>query len=112
MKTQFCFLYNFSHFSVRRYGLLFFCCILLFFIQTSNAVSAQVTLAWDRNPEQDIIGYKLYYGTESESYSFVEDVANQTTSTVSGHEEGETYFFAVTAYNSYDESDIERHHFA
>ena len=62
-------------------------------------VAADVTLAWDRNPESDIAGYRLYYGTVSRSYTQVVDVGNVVQRTLTGLAQG-TYFFAVSAYNS------------
>jgi hypothetical protein len=62
--------------------------------------SAQVTLEWDPNSEPDLAGYKFYYGTSSENYTNVIDVGNQVTYTVTGLKPGETYYFAVTAYNT------------
>jgi hypothetical protein len=60
-----------------------------------------VSLAWDPNPETDIAGYRLYYGTEPRVYSAPVDVIGQvTTGVVPGLLPGVTYFFAATAYNT------------
>src|SRR6185503_18788678 len=59
-----------------------------------------VTLAWDANLETDLAGYKAYYGTSSRAYSFVADAANVTSLTISNLQEGLTYYFAATAYNT------------
>ncbi len=67
-------------------------------ILTTNSFSAQVTLTWNSNSESDLSGYKVYYGNSSRSYSFNVDVGNQTSYAVKGLNEGETYYFAVTAY--------------
>ena len=64
------------------------------------ADAAQVTLAWDANPEPDIAGYKLYYGTSSGTYGQPQDAGNSTTATISDLAEGTTYYLAVTAYDS------------
>ena len=64
--------------------------------------TAMVTLEWDYNSEPDIAGYKLYYGSFSRGYGYVIDIGNLTTYTVEGLAEGETYFIAVTAYNTTD----------
>ncbi len=61
--------------------------------------SAQVTLAWDSNQENDLAGYRLYYGSASGNYSQVIDVGNNNQHKVSGLTAGATYYFAVTAYN-------------
>src|SRR3990170_3256250 len=47
----------------------------------------------------DLSGYKLYYGTQSGSYSKTLDVGNATTYRVQSLSAG-SYYFAVTAYNS------------
>jgi len=79
--------------------------VLTLFVAVSPTISysAEVTLIWDaNNPEPD--GYKLYYGLESRNYLFSVDVGNQTSYTISGLTPGD-YYFAVTAYNAYGESD-------
>ena len=59
-----------------------------------------VTLAWDPSADASVVGYNLYYGTVSGSYSSRISVSNTTSATVSGLREGVTYFFVVTAYDS------------
>ena len=83
---------------------LFFIPLLL--ILASLALFAQhaycgaVTLAWDPNsPSENIAGYKLYYGTESRSYSGMIDITNGTLKKVSKLAKGYHYYFAVTAYD-------------
>jgi chitinase len=69
-------------------------------IAASNALAAQVTLAWDANTESDLAGYKVHYGTASGSYTVHTDVHKVTTSTVTGLTAGQTYYFVLTAYNA------------
>ena len=59
----------------------------------------QVTLAWDANPEPDIAGYRLHYGTESGVFPQMVDVGNVTTSVLT-LPKGGTYYAVVTAYNT------------
>lgn len=59
-----------------------------------------VTLAWDANPEIDILGYKLYMGTVSQEYSQTIDAGANTTFPVGSLEFGTTYYFAVSATNN------------
>jgi VCBS repeat-containing protein len=66
-----------------------------------------VTLAWNPNTEPDLKGYKIYYGMASGDYDVTVDVGKWTSCTIDGLEEGETYYFAATAYDSQDrESDF------
>ena len=60
-----------------------------------------VTVAWDPSPTPGVIGYTLYYGTNSGAYfDFVDFVmaGPSTMATASGLLEGVTYYFAATAY--------------
>jgi len=63
------------------------------------AHGAEVTLAWDANTENDIKGYKIYYGTASRNYSGSIKVGDITQTTISNFQEGLTYYFAATAYD-------------
>ena len=74
--------------------------IVIVLLAAAFAQAAQVTLAWDPNSEGDLAGYKVHYGTASGSYSVHIDVHNVTTYTVTGLSDGQTYYFAVTAYNT------------
>jgi type IV pilus assembly protein PilY1 len=65
-----------------------------------SAPAAQIKLAWDANSESDLAGYKVYYGTSSKSYSGSVDVGNATAYDLTGLTEGQTYYIAVTAYNT------------
>jgi hypothetical protein len=65
-----------------------------------KAHAAEITLAWDQNSEPDIAGYRIYYGQESRSYTNVVDVGNYTSCVIADLEDGETYYFAATAYNT------------
>ena len=72
---------------------------LLLLAFTANAHAGQVTLAWDANTDPELGGYKLYYGQTSGNYTGNVDVGNQTTYTLTGLTAGQTYYFAVTAYD-------------
>jgi len=79
----------------------------ILFLFQPTAYAAQATLAWDPNPEPDLAGYKVYYGTSSRIYDAVVDVGNWTHCTLDGLEEGKTYYLAATAYDTHgNESDF------
>ncbi|MBW2001292.1 MAG: fibronectin type III domain-containing protein, partial [Deltaproteobacteria bacterium] len=92
-------------------GLLSFVILtLVLTISATSAHSAELTLAWDPNAEQDIAGYKIYYKTESsgppyngtgltEGNSPI-DLGNQIEFTLHGLIDDVTYFFVATAYDT------------
>ncbi len=75
-------------------------CTVALGIVTGEAMAAQVTLTWDANTEPDLAGYKVYYGTAPGAYGTPIDVGNVTTYTVTGLADGQTYYFAATAYDT------------
>ena len=66
----------------------------------SASHARDVTLAWLPNEEPDILGYRIWYGSESENYIESIDVGNQTQFTITGLENDKKYFYAVTVYNT------------
>ncbi len=66
-----------------------------------TAAAGSVVLAWDANTEPDVSGYKLYYGTATGTYGTPTDVGNVLTYTVLNLTDGQTYYFAVTAYDTF-----------
>jgi hypothetical protein len=68
---------------------------------TQYAHGASVTLMWNPNsPVENVIGYRLYYGTESRNYAFMIDIPDETLKKISHLEKGQNYYFAVTALSS------------
>src|SRR5664279_5003754 len=65
---------------------------------TAVAATQSVTVLWDANSELDVVGYRLFYGTESRVYTNQVDVSGPM-AVASDLSEGETYYFAVIAYN-------------
>ncbi len=78
---------------------LFGCCM-------AKAVLS-VSLDWNPNTDPSVAGYNVYYGIASRSYTSIVDVGNSSNAVIGGLVEGQTYYFAVTAY-TYDgfESDF------
>ena len=84
--------------TLTRAGALFTALLLL--VTHSFAYAGQTNLAWNANTDPRVAGYFLYYGQTSGSYTAKVDVAKQTSSTLSNLLEGQTYYYAVTAYDS------------
>ena len=59
----------------------------------------QITLTWRPNPEPDMAGYRIFYGTESGRYTKFYGVGKTNTATISGLEPGKTYYFIVEPTN-------------
>ena len=76
------------------------CVGIVHLAETASAAGPyEVTLAWDRNPEPDVEGYRLHYGRESGVYPTVVDVGDVVTATISLPDPG-TYYVVATAYNT------------
>lgn len=82
---------------VKRFGICIFAAVL--FMGVGWGTAEAVTLAWDRNPESNIAGYRLYYG-ERNAPATMRDVGNVITTAVSNLTPGREYYFYVTAYNT------------
>jgi hypothetical protein len=72
--------------------------MLLVLLFAGPAESA-VTLAWDPNPEADVAGYIISYGTSSRQYTTSVDVGDTTTFVFAQPDPTKVYFLAVQAYN-------------
>ena len=72
---------------------------VLFVGQELYAQGAPVTFGWNSNPERNIAGYRLYYGTSPRLYTNQIDVGYTLTATVADLPAGSVYYFALTAYN-------------
>lgn len=68
-------------------------------LASASASAVEVTLAWNRNSEPDVVGYQLHFGTASGRYNSTLDVGDTAKVTVSNLAPGYTYYFVVTAYN-------------
>jgi len=79
--------------------------LITLFATIQISYGAPLHLEWNANNEEDILGYKVYYGTSSGNYGEPDDVGNVTEYELSGLTEGVTYYVAITAYDtSYNES--------
>jgi PKD repeat protein len=76
-------------------------------LTVSPGQAASVQLSWsapttnaDGTPLTDLAGYKVYYGSASQTYGTPIDVGSTTTSTLTGLIGGQRYYFAVKAYDT------------
>ena len=65
-----------------------------------------ITLQWNPNPEADLDGYFLHYGTQSRMYSQTLNVGDTTEYTVDNLIAGTMYFFAISAYDTAGNSSL------
>jgi hypothetical protein len=76
--------------------------IAVYFMVSSTIVFAgQITLGWYKSIEPDVAGYKIYYGTASRNYTQSIKITSPdiTTGIILNLLDGQTYYFAATAYN-------------
>ena len=73
-----------------------------------SAHAAQTTLLWsapttktDGTSATNLAGYKVHIGSATRSYQQKIDVGNSTSYTAGGLLDGSTYYFAVTAYDTF-----------
>jgi len=83
-----------------RIGSRLFLAILFSCMTAAVAESAVVTLAWNPNPETDIAGYALSYGTTSGQLTTMIDVGNTTTYAFAIPDPTKVYYLALRAYNT------------
>ena len=73
--------------------------LTLLFILPICGYADDVSLEWNHSISTDVVGYKVYYGTESRTYGVPVEIGYQDTFTVSGLSGETEYFFAVTAFD-------------
>src|SRR5438445_7534381 len=73
--------------------------VLAALLGSASALHA-ATATWNPNPETDIAGYILSYGTQPGVYPTSVNVGNVTTWQVTTLTPGQTYYFVVQAYNT------------
>jgi len=79
---------------------VFWSTVAVVLVMTSPAAGQMVTLAWDPVPAADIQRYELSYGLSPDQHVRTINAGLNTTSQVTGLEEGRRYFFAVRAVNN------------
>jgi hypothetical protein len=74
--------------------------IILLKFSLAGALGSSVTFVWAPNSENDIAGYKIYYGERGRSYTTQMKLGNVTSAKVTGLKTSATYYFFLTAYNT------------
>ena len=75
--------------------------LIIFVTQFAQfAYASGVRVNWVENPESDVAGFNVYYGTASRNYQSYVDAGTFTSVEIDGLNSGITYYFAVTAYDS------------
>lgn len=66
--------------------------------------SGTIKLAWDASSDASVTGYYVYYGAQSGIYENYRDTggvsSNPVSFTLTGLANGQTYYIAVTAYDT------------
>lgn len=82
-----------------RFFLLVLHLMLVLSFVGAYAEGATIRIAWDPNTEEDLAGYRIYYGTVSQNYLEVITIGFDTTYTLTGLIPGQRYCIAVTAFD-------------
>ena len=69
----------------------------MLFAMLTSLPAASVTLAWDPSSGTGVVGYKIYYGPASRTYTNSLATGNVTNATIDNLVAGGSYFFAATA---------------
>ncbi|MBC8096498.1 MAG: fibronectin type III domain-containing protein, partial [Akkermansiaceae bacterium] len=83
----------------RRAGFQSLVFAVLFLAHGPVFAAQNVTLTWSPSPDTNVVGYNVYYGSASRSYTNKLNAGSSTNLVIGGLKEGVTYYFAATAYN-------------
>ena len=78
------------------------CCLLVFSVATGLA--AEIDLSWDANPEQDVVGYKVYQSIDGGTNWTLAVDTDATTVFLPDIPDSGLVLFRVSAYDNQDES--------
>jgi hypothetical protein len=60
-----------------------------------------VALSWNGMPNEGVVGYNIYYGTESGNYTQLQSCGNVNNVIIQGLDGGKTYYFVVDPVDAY-----------
>jgi hypothetical protein len=70
-------------------------------LEITKSCQGEIDIKWDANSAADeVTGYKVYYGAISGQYGGVEDAGDAPEAALTGLTNGNTYYIAVSAYDS------------
>ena len=69
-------------------------------VPSSLLAASSVTLTWDPSTSTNVVGYKIYYGPASRTYTNALNVGNATSTIISNLITGATYYFTATVYDT------------
>lgn len=69
-------------------------------ITAQEILATAVSLSWTPNPEANVTGYKMYFGSSSRNYSVVLDVGPGASAPLPPMILGNTYYVALSAYDT------------
>jgi hypothetical protein len=69
-------------------------------LSSSLTYAGSLLVSWDDVPDSRVAGYKIKYGTQSNSYSNSVNVGQVTSYVLGNLTDGATYYFVVVAYDS------------
>jgi len=79
--------------------------ILVLLVSAQNVFSAEVTLAWNPNSEEDLAGYRVFCREEGESYHYNDPAwegdKTETSCTIYNLDDHTTYCFVVRAFDTF-----------
>jgi hypothetical protein len=85
---------------MKRHGFYFLLLLAIGTFLPACVLAGSATLNWQPNEESDLAGYRVYYGTVSRIYGPALNVSTVTDHSFNDLEEGVTYYFAVTAFDT------------
>lgn len=69
-------------------------------IRSSTLIGNTISLAWDKSPDTNVVGYRIYYGDSFGSRQVAATVGNVTNATIDKLIAGQNLFTSVVSYNS------------
>ena len=75
-----------------------FLVLALLMARPAAAADDKINLAWDEVDDADVVGYLVYVGTASSTYTQTHDVGMLTSFTFTDAVPGQRYYFAVAGY--------------